>query len=326
VPKQDTGSANGVYWITFLASLLILAVGLYRAATYHDLTLLATGCGCVIAVLVTWPIAASLRQNRIASTQRFEEMMAPFTERMQQLSIMLNLISEQQLLSDRAKAVAFREKDREALRRAIQEEIAKHDYEAAGLLADDMERSFGYRQEAERFRLQIDEHRNEAVRKQIGETAAVIDRHIRSERWQDAHREADNLLVRHPDIDQVKNLPNEINARREQHKQQLIESLREADSRHDADGGVEILKKLDGYLSPGEAESMQEIARRIFKHKLENLRTQFSMAVHEGRWQEAIRIGDIVIRDFPNTQMAKEVRDAMQNLQMRASGLEPVST
>ena len=94
----------------------------------------------------------------------------------------------------------------------------------------------------------------------------------------------------YPGVEQVKNLPNEIDSRREQYKQQLIESLREADGRHDADGGVEILKKLDAYLSPTEAEAMQDLARRVFKHKLENLRTQFSLAVQDHNWAEAIRL------------------------------------
>ncbi len=322
--KRSENSVVWIYWLSFLISLSIFGFGLYQALALHQWILMATGCACVVAVLVTWPLAISLQENREISCKQFEEAMAPLNERVEQLSIMLNLISEQQLLSDRAKAVAFREKDREALRRAIQEEIGRHDYEAASLLADDMEKSFGYRQEAQRWREQVNERRNETVRKQISDVVAVVDRHVRNEKWQEAHHEAQRLLVQYPDIEQVRNLPNDINARREQHKQQLIESLREADSRHDADGGVEILKKLDGYLSPAEAESMQDLARRVFKHKLENLRTQFSMAVQDHNWSEAIRLGDIIIRDYPNTQMARECRDAMVSLRQRAEGLEPI--
>jgi hypothetical protein len=321
--NSPASSVVWIYWLSFLISLAIFGFGLYQALTLHQWVLLATGCACVVAVLVTWPLALSLRDNHEIACQRFEEAMVPLNERVEQLSIMLNLISEQQLLSDRAKAVAFREKDREALRRAIQEEIGRHDYEAASLLVDDMEKSFGYRQEAQRWRQQIGEKRNEATRKQIGEVIAVIDRHMRAEKWQEAHFEAQKLQAQYADIDQVRNLHEDINARREQHKQQLIESLREADTRGDADGGVEILKKLDGYLSPSEAESMQDLARRVFKHKLENLRTQFSMAVQDHNWNEAVRLGDIIIRDYPNTQMAKECRDAIPTLRQRAQGLEP---
>ena len=50
----------------------------------------------------------------------------------------------------------------------------------------------------------------------------------------------------------------EIEARRQGHKKQLLDSWREAVNRKDVDGSIEILKKLDIYLTPVEAESMQE--------------------------------------------------------------------
>src|SRR5205823_9576842 len=133
----------------------------------------AAGCACVVGVLVTWPLAISLQENRETNCRQFEEAMTPMNERMEQLSIMLNLISEQQLLSDRAKSVAFREKDREALRRAIQEEIGRHDYEAALVLAGDMESVFGYKQEADGWREQVENARQDQFRKQIADAAAT---------------------------------------------------------------------------------------------------------------------------------------------------------
>src|SRR3954469_2408330 len=184
----DKRNAGLIYWIALAISLTVFGFGLYHALTGHPWTLLATGCGCIVAVLVTWPIALSLQESRDTNCKQMEDIFTPMNERVEQLSIMLNLISEQQLLSDRAKSVAFREKDREALRRAIQEEIGRHDYEAATLLVDDMERSFGYRQEAERFRSQINERRNEELRKHVAEAYNAVDRHVRAERWQEAHR------------------------------------------------------------------------------------------------------------------------------------------
>ena len=102
---------------------------------------------------------------------------------MEQFAVLLNLLSEQQLLSDRAKSVAFREKDRDALRRAIQEEMNKQDWDAAMRLADEIEGEFGYRTEAARFRDEIRQRQQDTVRRQIQEVVAVIDRHTRSEQW-----------------------------------------------------------------------------------------------------------------------------------------------
>jgi outer membrane protein assembly factor BamD (BamD/ComL family) len=66
--------------------------------------------------------------------------------------------------------------------------------------------------------------------------------------------------------------------------------------------------------------------RSVFKDKLNNLRAQFSLAVHDQNWAEATRLGETIIRDFPNTQMAKEVREKMDALRQRAAQPEPLRT
>src|SRR4028119_987222 len=109
-----------------------------------------------------------------------------------------------------------------------------------------------------------------------------------------------------PDNEQVKNLPNEIDQRRQAHKKQLVDSWNEAVARHDVDGSIEILKQLDNYLTPAEAERMEETARSIFKEKLNNMGKEFAAAVQEHKWQDAIRLGESIVRDFPNSRIAQE--------------------
>src|SRR5204863_9899816 len=133
--------------------------------------LLAAGAASLVAVLLVWPLALIHNTSSTDSHRRQEELMG----RMQEMSVVLSMISEQQLLSDRAKAVAFREKDRDALRRAIRDEMANKDWEAALVLADDMEKEFGYAQEAQRFRDEIAQSRDDVLRRQITEAVAVID-------------------------------------------------------------------------------------------------------------------------------------------------------
>ena len=77
------------------------------------------------------------------------------------------------------------------------------------------------------------------------------------------------------------------------------------------------------YLTPAEAESYQQTARGVFKEKLNLLRTQFSVAVQDRKWSEAIVLGETIMRDYPNTQMAKEVRDMIDTLKLR--GMEAAS-
>ena len=312
------------YAIAAVFSLAVLCVGidLLVKSDYRQWEMIAAGCICIVLTGATWVIAAAIRANHPGSR---DEMFHPLTDRLDQLAILLNLMSEQQLLSDRAIAIAYREKDRDALRRAVHEEMGRHEWESALSLVDEMEKAFGIKTEAQRLRKEIADHRQELVRKQINEVVAVIDKHTRAEQWNAAVREADKLLQLFPDNDQVKNLPHEIDNRRLAHKKQLLQSWHECVARHDNDGSIEILKQLDHYLTPAEAESMQETVRSVFKEKLNNLGAQFTAAVKEQRWTDAIKLGDTITREFPNAGIAQEVRKSMDTLKKRASEPAPAA-
>jgi len=123
---------------------------------------------------------------------------------------------------------------------------------------------------------------------------------------------------------QVANLPAEIENRRQGHKKQLMESYTDAVGRHDVDGSIEILKKLDAYLTPAEAEAMAESARQVFKDKLHLLGQQFTLSVRDRNWNEAIKFGESIINEYPNSRMAQEVRDKMELLRQKAGEMEAV--
>jgi hypothetical protein len=303
-------------------ALAVFGVGLFLAlqdTSRRDWTMLAAGCVALVFVLATWPLAAALSASRDAAMRAKQEELTLLQERLQAMTVMLNEISEQQLLSDRAKSVAYREKDRDALRRAIREDIVKRDWEAALVLADDMERVFGYKQESMRFRDEIHKAQEAVFRKQIDEGMVIIDRHCRAEQWSEALREADRLMNNFRGDAQVMAIPQDIENRRQKHKQQLIDSFHDSLKRHDNDGAIEILKKLDQYLTRAEAETMQDTVRNLFKEKLNDLKTQFALAVQDHKWGEAVRIGEIITRDFPNSGIAREVREKLDTLRKRAS-------
>lgn len=306
-------------WFTFAAvfALAIFGYGIYRVAIHanESWTLFAAGCICVMVAVASWGISSAIRANNFGKR---EEWFSPVTDRLDQLSILMNLMSEQQLLSDRAISIAYREKDREALRRAVHEEMGRQDWDAAISLVDEMERAFGNKVEAQSLRKEINDHRHELVRKQIAEVVQSIDKHTRAEQWNAALREAEKLVATFPDNEQVKNLPHEIDARRIAHKKQLMQSWHDAVARHDNDGSIEILKQLDLYLTSAEAESMQETVRGVFKEKLSESGAQFSRAIREQRWSDAIAIGDMITSEFPNSRMAQEVRDSLDALKKRA--------
>ena len=316
--------------VALVVSIVVLGIGLYmvfqEAGGGQSLTgaaLVAAGALGSLAGLVLLPITVAVVSSRQRDQRHQDELLTTLTDRLQQLSIMLNEMSEQLMLSDRAKAIAFRGKDREALRRAIRDEIGNGDYEAALALVNDMEASFGYRQEAETLRQDISSKRSEVIRKQITDQTHLIDQHVKAERWRDAVTVADRLMRLFPEDETVKRLPADIEARRNAMKKQLLESWNDAVARHDVDGSIEILKKLDTYLTPAEAVGLQETARSIFKEKLNGLRTQFALAVQEHQWEQAVRHGETIVRDFPNSKMASEVGEKLSLLRQRATGAIP---
>jgi hypothetical protein len=316
-----------IFAIAFIAVIAALSGGVVMlrqplansSSVATGAALLAAGYLGLIAILVTLPLALNLAAARQNNARHQTEIMAALSDRLESISIMMNLISEQQLLSDRAKAVAFREKDHDAVHRAVVEEIAHHNWDAAVLLANDIERQFGYKQQADEFRNEIAGKRSDFQRRQLAELLAPVDRHIKAEAWGTALQEAQQIMEKFPDDPQVKRLPEEIESRRQLRKQQLRESWQDAIDRHDVDGSIEILKRLDLYLTPAEADSMQEIARNVFKEKREALRIRFAQAVKDQRIAEAIQLGEEIMNDFPNTRMAQEVREMMNALRQRIS-------
>ena len=318
--KRPPALFNWVYIIAVLFGIAALGCGIYQVVTggSYGWTMVGAGTLGIIATMVTWPVTTCLFNGSCARASERDAVLQPLLERLDQMSILVNTISEQQLLSDRAKSIAYRVKDREALRGAISEEMAKQDWEAAMVLADEIERGFGYRGEAARVRKEIDAKRQETVRRQVSDAMQTIDRHTRAEQWSAALREGERLQQQFPDNETVRNLPVEIENRRQAHKRQLLSSWTDAVARHDVDGSIEILKQLDTYLTPAEAESMQETARSVFKEKLNNLGKQFASAVQDHKWAEAIRVGEAAIREFPNSRIAQEVRENMESLRQRA--------
>jgi hypothetical protein len=99
----------------------------------------------------------------------------------------------------------------------------------------------------------------------------------------------------------------------------------QAVQRNEVDRGIAILKELDHYLTPNEAAALQESARGVFRAKLHNLGVQFSLAVSESNWAEALRVGEQIQAEFPNSRMATEVRDRIHLLAKRAREVETIA-
>jgi hypothetical protein len=321
-----------IYLVVIGACAILVGAGLYLALTDSSqnrqlvgvglMTAGAMGALCVAAVSA---LHVQLRAARAEAARTEALLLSTVADRLSEVTVMMNVISEQQLISDRAKSIAYREKDRDTLRRAIREETARGDYEAARVLVDEMEAQFGNRAEAERARSEINDQRDAVSRRALSSVQERIDRLCRNEDWQGAQAEASRFIADHPDFPAARELPGHVEERRQSYKRQLLERFNESVVRHDSEGGMEVLRLLDPYLTPAEAERMAESARSIFNDRKARLRQQITSAVQNQNWPDAIRAGEMLLAEFPNTKAAQEVREMMDTLRSRATN-QPVAS
>ena len=279
--------------------------------------LLATGL-VLIAFSLILQALASIALKADANINRINTNTLDLADALHRLEPLLKTIADNSQISDAARSITHREKEREALRQAIREEMYGGEWEAALYLIDDMERRFGYAQEAKALRSELAQVREMTIEEKIGEAVSHIEKLMDEYRWERARQESERLMKLFPRHERITELPAELNRRRLARKQALIEQWNAAVIREEIDKGIEILTGLDQYLTREEARLLQESARHVFKARLLNLGVQFSLAVSEGRWRDALEVGLHLRQEFPNTRMAQEVAEKIDTLRVRS--------
>lgn len=304
---------------------LLIVLGLTGYGSNPAVWMAAAGAFGLFVVVIAMTFAPLLVKIEANMMRQLSEM-RDLSEAVAQHGRQLEQIAENTRISDAAKQVAHRQQEIEAVRNAIREDIRREDWEAALGLVEEIERRFGYRQEAERLREELDSARRDAIQKKLARAIEVIEGHFRAHQWDRAQNEIERLKHALPGDAKVLSLMDRMKLLQDQHKQALRAEWQEAVRRNDTDNAINVLKELDPYLSPAEAQSLQTEARNVFKEKLSQLGLQFQFAVNEKRWQDALRIGLDLVRDFPNARMAHEVREVLDTLRERARSLEGQST
>jgi hypothetical protein len=230
-------------------------------------------------------------------------------------------------ISEATKSITNRGEDREALRGAIREELAREDWEAALNLVEQMEKRFGYQDEAERLREQVVGERTERMRERLNEALQRVDGHWTAFEWDQARQEIERLRRVLPDDKRVARLPEDQLRRREARKKELLAAWEAAVRQTDGlegemgvDQAISVLKELDPYLTRDEARQLEESARGVFKAKLVQLGMQFEYYVKDHRWRDALEVGIQITDEFPNSRMAREVQ-AMEGALRQRAGL-----
>ncbi len=312
-PRKRDGWMVVLYTLLLVAGLVLMAMGILELYQKGDGVLLGLGVLAVMIPAALYPVAAGLRPQ------------APSAGDPQVLDT-LKLISERLLISDAAKGIAYREQDRNALRQAIREDMARSDYDAALVLVEEMASRYGYREEAEQFREEILAARKAEIDAKVDQAMVRLDAILDKRQWDDATAEAAKIMRLYPDVPRVAALAQRVRETQAQYKKDLELRFLKAAERNDIDVAMDLLKEMDLYLSRTEAEELREVARGVVVKKRENLGVQFKLAVHDKEWTESVRIGEQIIKEFPNTRMAGEVRQMIDLLRQRAGSQQAART
>ncbi len=235
--------------------------------------------------------------------------------------VALDLIAENVQLSDAAKSLAHREKERKTLREAIREDITREDWDAAYSLIDQMANRYGYRDEADRLRTEIQQSHRDAVESRVNILIQQFEGLLAGFDWERGRAEVKRLLTLFPQHERVLALPDRLEACFRARKEALKKQLMEAAERKEVDRSVELVKELDTYLSPQEASELVGVVRTVFRDRLDNLTVQFEFAIHERKWLEAIEVARLIIHEYPNTRRAQELRDGVLETLAKHAGV-----
>ena len=236
------------------------------------------------------------------------------------LMTLLHSVNERLLLSETAKRIAYRHEDIELLRSTIKTDIEKNDFDAALVLVSEIGTTYGHKEEAEEYRDQIIAARTAEMEHKVDSALSKLDELLASQDFDGATKEALKIQRLYAESPRVRDVQRKVTHVREQYKHDLEREFLEAAKVDNVDRAVELLRELDKYLSEQEAAPFRETARGVIGKKRENLGVQFKIAVHDKEWLRAVTVGEQIIREFPNTRMADEVRSMLDLLRERAAG------
>jgi len=230
----------------------------------------------------------------------------------------LKQVNQNTRISEKAKSIAFRDADGQALREAVFDKLQKQEFDAVSAIIDEIAGVEGYSSIAEQLRSQADRYRDATDAERVSQVITHIERLLDNYEWQKASAQIERLIKDYPNSEQAKAMRYRLADKKEERKKILLRSWDDAVKRGATDRSLEVLRELDQYLNPNEGLALQEAARSVFRNKLHSLGVQFSLAVSGNQWAQAIQTGGEIIRDFPNSRMAEEIREKMPVLKQKA--------
>ena len=259
----------------------------------------------------------SLAHKTVSNTYRAYDALLDIAEILRRQSEHTRTISENSSLSDWAKRIVYREKDYEYLRDTIHSAIVRDDWVSAQRLIKELDEEFGLHEEAARLREEMARARESTTEEKVVAALQRFDLLCEARKWDQARDESERLKALFPEEPRIAGLSSELDLRRRQHKRRLLKQYDQAVRLQSVDRAHRLLFELDHYLAPNEAAAMKESARGVFRAKLQQMGVQFSLAVTDKHFEQAIDIGQRLVREFPNSRFAHEISSMMPALRRR---------
>lgn len=217
-------------------------------------------------------------------------------------------------LNGAIKSIIYSDLDIRALREVIFNKLQKKDFDAVKEIISQIEKLEPYHKLAAQLSDEVHQYikatDNEKVTQVVSHIEDLLNQHL----WIKASEQIEQLVRSAPNSEQALLMRQKLIDKKQERKKILLNAWDDAVQRQATDRSIEILKELDLYLTTSEALALQEAARDVFRNKLHNLGVRFSMAVSGKHWSQAIETGQDIMRNFPNSKMAEEIRSKMSAL------------
>ncbi|MHC4152182.1 MAG: hypothetical protein ACYSSP_08795 [Planctomycetota bacterium] len=253
------------------------------------------------------------------AVQENAERVDKITEAVEKNRSVLADINRNTRMSESAKTIASRDINRQALREVVFDKIQQNDFETAHVITKEIEQLPEFKDLAAQLKLQIDRYHNANDIERIKQVIAHVEKLFDSYEWAKASVHIERLIKSYPDSEESKDLRKKLIDKKEERKKQLLMIWDESVKRQETDRSLQLLRELDMYLTPNEGLALQEAARDVFITKLHNLGVQFSIAVSGRQWTEAYKVGLMIVKNFPNSRMAGEIREKVIILRQKAA-------
>jgi hypothetical protein len=163
-----------------------------------------------------------------------------------------------------------------------------------------------------------DEFRDLEVKQKIKDAVNDVTHLLASHDWERAKQRLESIQREHADSLLIMELSKTVAKARKPHKEYLIRRFLKASEQDNPEEAMELLKELDHFLTSDEAVPLAPKARHVIQSMRENLSLRFKMAVNAQDWTAAKYVAELIISDFGNTRMAKEVLGKMDLLRERS--------